>query len=185
MEWPAGMEDNTQSLYPTDLLFAQALMHQQCWCWGQDVRRAEGNLLLERGFLRYRPPEEGSGATHYALRLDCASDLSLWGFGVAIAVRGIGSLYLNRYQMTPCFGLMDRLTGPIYRPEELSVVASIFDSRTRRLSWLARQWIADYEDWVLDELGLAYRMETLRTWHEPVIDPTTVPDLWRSLRISA
>ena len=42
-----------------------ALLNQQCWFWGQDVRRAEGNLLLELGFQRQRPPEEQQGCTQY------------------------------------------------------------------------------------------------------------------------
>lgn len=57
------------------------LLTQQCWYWGCDVRRAEGNLLLERGFTRTRPPAGAEGSTAYALEPALGAQLTLWSFG--------------------------------------------------------------------------------------------------------
>ena len=43
----------------------QSLLTQQCWCWGRDVTRPDGNLLLQYGFTRHRPPGQERGATTY------------------------------------------------------------------------------------------------------------------------
>ena len=59
---------------------ARELLAQQCWCWGRDVKRAEGNLLLEYGFTRKRAPQNEPDATNYTLRCGSAT-LRLWGFG--------------------------------------------------------------------------------------------------------
>lgn len=45
------------------------LMHQQCCCWGQNVRRPEGTLLIEYGFQRSSSPEGISGSSRYWLEL--------------------------------------------------------------------------------------------------------------------
>lgn len=67
------------------------LMHQQCWCWGQDVRRPEGNLLLENGFERTRAPEDVSGSFRYWLERN-GTRLALWGFGVGCHARRVSGV---------------------------------------------------------------------------------------------
>ena len=41
------------------------LLDQQLWCWGQDIRRTEGNALLAYGFTKHRPLEGKHGSTAY------------------------------------------------------------------------------------------------------------------------
>ena len=77
----------------------KVLLNQQCWLWGQDVRRPEGNLLLERGFERLRPPEEAGGATQYTLFLTNDLRVRLWGFGMYFG--GVQGVYVNRYEFVP------------------------------------------------------------------------------------
>jgi hypothetical protein len=43
-------------------------MNARWWCWGQDIRRPEGNLLLASGFERHRPPPDVAGNRRYVLR---------------------------------------------------------------------------------------------------------------------
>ena len=62
------------------------LLHRQCWNWGRDIVRPEGNLLLEAGFVKWRPPEGETGLTCYTLALPGGDSLMLWGFGVGPAV---------------------------------------------------------------------------------------------------
>jgi hypothetical protein len=64
------------------------LLNQQCWLWGQDVRRAEGNLLLDFGFERLRAPEEITGSSQYTLALGKNDFLRLWGFGLFMEASG-------------------------------------------------------------------------------------------------
>ena len=47
------MQDNPTKIiveHPVDLF------SQQIWCWGCDIRRPEGNWLVELGFERMAPP---------------------------------------------------------------------------------------------------------------------------------
>lgn len=46
-----------------------ALFDQQLWCWGQVIRRPEGNLLLAYGMTRQRLPETIKGSSLYRYRL--------------------------------------------------------------------------------------------------------------------
>ena len=55
----------------------QELLHQQCWNWGRDIVRSEGNLLLEAGFLKRRPPGEEAGSSCYTLALSDGDSLML------------------------------------------------------------------------------------------------------------
>ena len=64
--------------------FAAALLDQQMWCWGCDIRHGEGNVLLQYGFSRWRPPEGTLGSTAYQLEAPPSRQVVLWGFGVGI-----------------------------------------------------------------------------------------------------
>ena len=43
---------------PSVIREGKLLLDQQCWCWGQDIRHPEGNLLLTHGFVRERHDTE-------------------------------------------------------------------------------------------------------------------------------
>ena len=58
------------------------LLDQQLWCWGQDIRRAEGNALLAYRFTKHRAPEGKPGSTAYEWRGSGRSRVILWGFGL-------------------------------------------------------------------------------------------------------
>ena len=47
----------------------QEVLDRQCWNWGRDIVRPEGNLLLEAGFLKRRPHEGEAGSSCYTLTL--------------------------------------------------------------------------------------------------------------------
>lgn len=50
----------------------EALLEQQMWCWGGDVRRQEGNLLLAYGCERRSAPNPRfHSAYSYKLCADC------------------------------------------------------------------------------------------------------------------
>lgn len=77
-----------------------ALLYQQCWLWRQDIKRAEGNLLLQYGFQRLRPAPGQSGSSQYALQLGDALQVRLWGFGMYFGCEQ--GIFLNRFECIPC-----------------------------------------------------------------------------------
>lgn len=60
----------------------QHLLSQQCWLWGRDIKRTDGNLLMTFGFERLRPPEGISGSTQYILHI--SSDLRVFDVSDAL-----------------------------------------------------------------------------------------------------
>jgi len=175
----------TATSWPNDFqALCRLLLHQQCWCWGQDVRQREGNLLLAHGFERVRPPLGTEGGSRYQLRISSRSTITLWGFGLYYSRCGRGGIYLNRYDglLRYCHhaGFLDGVWSPaalpLMRPAPLG---DIQDSNLTYLAGKAACWISSYEEWVLGRFGLAYRRDTLRDWHEPSVLPEIVPEEWR------
>lgn len=83
---------------------AETLLDQQFWCWGQDVRYPGGNLLLDYGFVRQRPPAGQRGSSAYTLAPTPGRHLVLRGFGLSYAADGVGNLFLPRYGFAPRLG---------------------------------------------------------------------------------
>ena len=166
--WPADY----QHLY-------RLLLHQQCWLWGQDIKRPEGNLLLEYGFRRIRPPASIQGSTRYQIRLSARATLSLWGFGLYYARCGRGGVYLNRYDATPRYGHAAGFLPHVWTPADLPVTGH--DPHIPYLARKAFHWIATYERWILRHYGIAYRRACLRPWHEPALLPHSLPAEWDAL----
>lgn len=93
-----------------------ALMHQQCWLWGQDVKRPQENVLLDYGFTRHRAPETECtrGCTGYELLLPDGRAIVLWGFGLFLGDRDLGGMYVKRYGFSPRWLKESRLSLPIW-----------------------------------------------------------------------
>lgn len=160
-------------------------MHQQCWCWGCDIRRPEGNLLLAYGFQRRRPPEGVHGGSAYTYELDSMASIRLWGFGLFFRIRGLSALYVNRYEFLPRLAPSDQLPDSVFLPEQVpaTLIPKNLTETEVAEGMLSRvmRWVAAYEAWVLDICGLAYRDSCLRGWDQPCIDPLEAPERWRSL----
>jgi hypothetical protein len=90
----------------------------QMWCFGCDVRREAGNLLLAYGFTRERPEAPITGSSHYSIVIDTEHTLHLWGF--AIVVQGAeASLCLKRYERTPLLASRINISPKSWRPQDL------------------------------------------------------------------
>ena len=164
--------------------FGRLLMHQQCWCWGQDIRSTEGNLLVSRGFERSRPMERTMGSTRYALRLPDAT-VWLWGFGIVYEDRPGGAIYLNRFSFRPTYSERPFGGENVWSPAEVMGFSaprsfSALDAAAMLTESLLL-WIASYEDDILLCPGVSYRRATLWNWHEPSILPESAPAEWRNL----
>jgi hypothetical protein len=157
------------------------LMHQQCWCWGQDIRRPEGNLLLEYGFERTRPPAEISGSSRYVFARDGAR-IVLWGFGVGYSEEGRGGIYVNRYCFVPRWMGEFASIEPVWRAEQLTSLRRPFTRReirrSRRLLQSLMRWIAGYERWVGIRCGAHYRPRTLTCWSHASVPGERMPVEW-------
>ena len=102
----------------------EALLNQQCWTWGRDVRRAEGNLLVNYGFEQFRRPDDACGGTAYRLELtdDSSSprSLTLWGFGFYFASAAqTGGIFMNRFNFTPELSETLQLDLPLWHFDQL------------------------------------------------------------------
>ncbi|MCH2362803.1 MAG: hypothetical protein MK329_17250 [Pirellulales bacterium] len=166
------------------LRFGDQLMQQQLWCWGRDVERAEGNLLMEFGFERHRDCAIDPQSTCY--RLDCDElHVSLWGFGMFFGRRDLGGLYINRFDFRPRWAPIESLAEGIHWPQELPAFA-----RPRgRAQWVRARdlwsgllrWIADYEAWVQDTSEPTYRSKTVETWLRPFVRAEKMSAAWQFL----
>ena len=165
--------------------WGQAMMHQQCWCWGQDIRRAEGNLLLRQGFARTRPPEGHKGSAAYEKRLDAKRAITLWGFGMCLRHSEHGSIFLSRFAFAPRLCARCEIGRSVWKPDQLADfhAPSTPEECRAALSLLghALRWLGDYERSVLDEHGEHYRRDTLKEWSHAVLGPREVPNEWARL----
>ena len=162
----------------------QKLLHQQCWNWGRDIVRSEGNLLLEAGFVKQRPPDGESGSTRYTLALAGGGSLMLWGFGLYYGTAQQGGVYLSRYQFQPQWLPWAAAERPIWKPDMIPVAQTPPSPRIPvELTIAAARRIADYEEWALALCGLEYRCGVLRQWKQAAkaLPPQGLPPAWRAL----
>ncbi|MBL8170960.1 MAG: hypothetical protein JNJ50_22575 [Acidobacteria bacterium] len=165
-----------------------ALMHQQCWLWGQDVKRPQENVLLDYGFTRHRAPETecNRGCTGYELLLPDGRAIVLWGFGLFLGDRDLGGMYVKRYGFSPKWLKESRLSLPIWQSEQLPKMrnARTPNERRRLLTLLvtALQWISQYEAWVIESRGLAYRRRCLAEWNTTIIPADQAVGRWQALQ---
>ncbi len=169
-----------------------ALLHQQCWCWGYDVRRQiageRANLLVELGFERVAAPDGVHGATTYRLRQSDGSTVTLWGFGLCFGDEA-GGIFVSRFAFWP------RL-GATAAPQQAFAAAHLAEFRAAKrlheceaaLDYFARalRWIAHYEQLAAQIAGASHREKALHAWSRGVashklVAPETLPQTWRDL----
>jgi hypothetical protein len=95
-----------------------ATFNLQMWCFGCDIRGAEGNLLRSYGFVCYKPPSNTYGSSHYILELGKQTKLHLLGFAIALKVADWG-LLLRRYERTPRLFENQPISQGLHRPHQL------------------------------------------------------------------
>jgi len=166
--------------------FAQHLLSQQIWCWGQDIESIHGNLLVRYGFQRVPPPADTKVPSCYHMESDGAT-IILRGFGVFYENDRLGGLYLARYGFAPQLAEGGRVNRPIFTTEDLPPLHKSQigeEDRCRLLLTSLIDWICRYEVWVVDEFGIEYRCESLRPWSNPkrvVIPATEIVATWQWL----
>ncbi len=145
----------------------EALLEQQMWCWGCDVRRQEGNLLLTYGCERYPSPDPRFHSAYAStLCADCV--LTLWGWGIWIAREGTGSIFLSRSRFrvsyTPEVHLHPQAWQSGDLPSAKRPCDPVAQMNTRCLLAKTITWIGDYEHWLACHTEPAYRETVLAAW---------------------
>ena len=162
---PASQSDSEHDDF---ISHAISLLSQQIWCWGQDIRRKQGNWLLELGFERVRPPAgvEIEDCV-YTLKLTGNRSIILRGFGVYYCDNAHGAIFLPRYEFIPGYTENTTLEQPLWSSDELPELyfptESEWDSYTTMLADLVN-WIQNYEQTVIETHGIDYRTSTLMEW---------------------
>jgi hypothetical protein len=162
-----------------------AMLNIQGWCWGRDICRAEGNLLLQHGFERHRPPTGKLGSSAYTRDLDATRSVVLWGFGIFYRDLQYGAVVLPRAGFTPQLTSSRTLPSqiwemaqlpPVYTPANIQEWRSLFALLTPMLSW-----IADYERWVIADYGIEYRNRCLAEWKRATMPASEIAATWQQL----
>lgn len=160
------------------------LLNQQFWLWGQDIRRAEGNLLIEHGFVAERPAAGVRGSTRYEVALGGGRVVVLWGFGLFYGDPERGGLYLGRFRLAPRLGGWDPARG-VWEPSRLPRFAppGAGDDwrRTGDLLVPALAWIGRYKAWIATAFGTEYRRRCLAPWPRPVCGAAETASHWGRL----
>lgn len=164
--------------------FGGRLLAQQLWCWGRDIEFPEGNLLMRFGFERHRDHEMEDRSTCY--RLDREElHVCMWGWGMFFGHRDLGGLFLDRFDFRPTWAPVESISLAIHWPDELPVFSRPQGRsqwrRARKLWKSLLLWIADYEKWVRDTVGIAYRRECVESWLRPFVRADRIAAAWRFL----
>ncbi len=77
---PRKLRFPTVSLPAAVRASGEALLDQQMWCWGCDVRRAEGNLLAEYGCTKRPSPDPRFHSAYTFPNALPGGALTLWGW---------------------------------------------------------------------------------------------------------
>lgn len=170
---------------------ATDLFNQQCWCWGRDVLRPEGNWLQEVGFEKLKPPPDckGCSSSVYQLSLSGGRCVVLRGFGAFFGERELGGVFLSRNTFEPRYMSQSKLERPPWSDTDLPESQPITEANRASYTKLTRcliDWICDYETDVIARLGLSYRQMTLFPWDtrkRNVIPAEHFASSWRELSL--
>lgn len=164
---------------------AATLLNQQCWCWGYDVRRHAGNLLIAHGFERYRVPQGQQGSSAYTLSLGSGKAVVLWGFGVFYGDQSLGGLYVRREGFNPRLLHDSAPPSCVCDCHTMDVACTSTDKTDQRclhtLLIDALHWIAAYERWVIATIGLQYRQEAVSAWRKNTLVAGQIAAAWEEV----
>jgi len=168
---------------------ARMLIDQQMWCWGCDVRRAEGDLLLQYGAVK-RPSPNPRYHGAYCYRLEGDAIINLWGWGLWIACPQRGSLLLSRsrfkIQYTSEFIPMPEAWCKRDLPPTKPNIDDSEFVHVHHLLTTALHWVGTYETWLNSQVAPDYREHVLTKWpqrkrYKGGIPATEMADSWFDL----
>jgi hypothetical protein len=171
---------------PTELRRAgRVLLNQQCWLWGQDIRRPEGNAPIEYGFARTKPPEGQKGSNTYLLHRPDGVTVILWAFGFFYHQEGAGGIFIPRFAFAPRLARVDALPVGVWSATQLGYCRPPRDARewacAADLFIPALRWVADYERWIRGARSLAYRDDCVGAWKQAQVAADCLAERWDAL----
>jgi len=165
----------------------QALLHQQMWCWGQDVLCRRGNLLVDYGMTRFgRPDNETIGSNRYQWTSGGVT-LWLWAFA-AVWRTSVGTVMFDRFTKGPRVLASSWMPDGVHRADQFPPAHRPTLPHERSVALRAAiglsLWISDYEQHVLTTLGACYRTSSLTRWEHPIVPGPQLAKAWRDLAAS-
>lgn len=158
-------------------------MTKQCWLWGCDIRRLNGNGLLDYGFTRIRPPEGRTGSSSYCYTLSPETSIYLWGFGMAVIYGDDTGVFIRRHSFFP-YSFSFKESGMFWHPSEMPPIHTAVTESKTALMWsslyLIAKWVSHYERRNQEIFGSAHRLQCV----DPTSDTASVCNLssqWKQL----
>ncbi|MEO0564475.1 MAG: hypothetical protein AAF125_20390 [Chloroflexota bacterium] len=143
------------------------LLDQQMWCWGCDVQRAEGNLLLAYNAEK-RPAPNPRDHSAYRFVADNHVVLNLWSWGIWVSQPQWGSLFIGRSRFRVHYSTEAIHTPDAWRTRDLpSMTGAHNEADAMHAIYLleaALNWIGGYEDWLRSQVEPDYREQILEKW---------------------
>jgi hypothetical protein len=137
----------------------ERLFDQQMWVLGRDAARPSDNLLVRRGFVRTEPPVRSAASALYRLNEH--------GLALELSSRGV----LASVEEYVVFLDRDPMARQLRRTE-----ATVL----QRLM----TWFAEYEEWVAETVGDAWRSATLsQRTRRAAYAGSEMPQIWRELAV--
>ncbi len=171
---------------------ARTLIDQQMWCWGCDVRRADGNLLSLYGAHK-RPSPNPRYHSAYMFQLEEQAVINLWGWGLWLAHPQQGSLFIARSRFKIYYTPEFIAEPDAWRKSDLPSMGLIRDNdqltHANDLLAKAMHWIGTYEAWVNTQVNSDYREQIITKWpqkrrHKNSVPATEMAEEWLKLSTS-
>ena len=144
------------------------LLNQQIWYWGRDICKEEGNLLVEIGFERIEPPLDSDALSSvYSIELPTNRNIILRGYGIFYGCSGYGGIFLPRREFLPGYITDSKLQYPPWLETDLPEFRFPLENELQDYTFLLVElieWIQHYEQNILENHGLEYRLSVLTRW---------------------
>ncbi len=165
------------------------LFHQQCWCWGADIRNQDCNYLKAYGFAHFPKQKSGRGSSRYSLHRPAYS-LHLWAFGaILVGSQTRTAISLMRYQNQPCSLSADtnpdhiveacdlkKISIPI-APADLPLYGGEFNMLISE--------IISYENYINTNAPSGYRNKSVNGWKHKLVHGSNMAVSWTEIRDAA
>lgn len=167
--------------------WASRLLDQQLWCFGRDIVKPSGNVLLRQGFTRHKP--NASARCHSCYRLvESEMRMSLWGFGIWFSFDSLGSIFLKRRQFAPQWSDDSKMPEMVWHAHELTGFGNPEKPIERSMASVLLErlclWLAEYERKIVEKFGLDYRRGVVFEWdclRKPTLPAESLSSYWLAL----
>ncbi|WP_257458522.1 hypothetical protein [Archangium lipolyticum] len=162
----------------------ERLFDVSMWCIGRDVSHVD-NLLLRRGLTRERIPAGQQGTSAYSGALPGGGAFTLWGFGALCRVCG-ETVYVPRDGFSPSLVDEGRVVWPVFHAAGLGAAREPVTpgecSAAHTAVVALAGWLAGYEEWVVEVMGMGWRHECVAARRKaPPVPVEKLAVAWREL----